>query len=175
MKKQNILLFSIILLAATCGKDNETQVVTTETFENKFFFLWNGLPLYDTTNTDLLMDVNVGLLEDFDYLGIVPKLKMKSDNYGYVTTYEFYLAIQPFKVGIQDFYTHQNQDHITMYNDLECGSYYIIQNLPSSMEVIQIDKQKQIVKGKFSYTAHNNCSDTVRVSDGYFELNYTIR
>lgn len=167
-----IISISIIL---SCTKD-EKKITTPEPlkYNNKFFFYWNGVPLYDSTDVNYQMDAGGIYFKNSDYLGAKQRLRFKSSDNVLQFAYEFYFAVQPFKLGYQDFYTHRYQPHITKLDDFKCGMYYVVPNLPSFMNVTYIDKRKNIIRGYFSFTAANKCLDTLHVTDGYFDLNYKI-
>lgn len=42
------------------------------------------------------------------------------------------------------------------------------------IKVLEIDSINYIIKGEFEFSAINECQDTIRVTDGYFDLNYTF-
>ncbi|MCF8239086.1 MAG: hypothetical protein K9I85_13070 [Saprospiraceae bacterium] len=64
----------------------------------------------------------------------------------------------------------------SIYSDLikfpGCRYYYIDTNMINIISIINIDSLNFFIEGTFEFTAISKCQDTVRITDGYFDVEY---
>ncbi|MBK7344920.1 MAG: hypothetical protein IPJ06_18580 [Saprospiraceae bacterium] len=64
----------------------------------------------------------------------------------------------------------------SVYSDLNnksgCFSYFIDTSFTRTVSIIKVDSLDYIISGTFEFTAVNQCFDTVKITDGYFDLKY---
>jgi hypothetical protein len=59
------------------------------------------------------------------------------------------------------------------FNKDGCGEHKINLERPSYFIISDNDKSKRILKGKFVFQSYSNsCKDTVKVTDGFFDIKY---
>jgi hypothetical protein len=67
-------------------------------------------------------------------------------------------------------------DKSIVFSDLNnpsgCFSYTIDSTLSRIFTLIEVDTIEFTIMGTFEFTAFNNCQDTVRITDGYFNVEY---
>lgn len=56
-----------------------------------------------------------------------------------------------------------------------CGFYDLDTTSVRNLTILEVDTVKFLIKGTFEFTAidhYGDCNDTVRITDGYFDVNY---
>ncbi len=53
-----------------------------------------------------------------------------------------------------------------------CLKYYSNWETESQIEILKLDKSERIVAGLFEYTVHNDCGDTIQITEGRFDMKY---
>ena len=64
------------------------------------------------------------------------------------------------------------QDYTDYNNKSGCLTYSIDSSYNRRLTILSIDTINFIVEGTFEFTAISECQDTVRITDGYFEIEY---
>ena len=54
----------------------------------------------------------------------------------------------------------------------QCAAYQLDEATPNYVEIIHLDLQKNIASGKFEMTVFNQCGDTLKFTDGRFDVVY---
>lgn len=75
------------------------------------------------------------------------------------------------KIGLNEI-TYKSSVFSDLNNPSGCSSYIIDTSFYRSISIIEVDSLDYIISGTFEFTAVNSCSDTVKITDGYFDVNY---
>ncbi len=171
MKKQTILLFSIILLAATCGKDDIKPIdqlppATTEG-KNTFGCLINGEAwVAHIEDNPILWGDNVvdAQYDDEKYLKIVAERDINSQEID--QTLILLATVTP---NVSFF---RRSSNLADYND-NCDAFYLDTLIAQQLTITRLDIENKIISGLFGLTIiSDDCSDTIRITEGRFDLPY---
>lgn len=166
----------VILLSFSCNKEAtiDEKKEKKPSYTGKFYLEFDGKPLHDDDDKRFTWKASGTKFGD-NYLGMTPKLYFTSEDGHKKKIYHFFMAIQPVKTGKQSFYTHNRQAHMYRMDDIPCGTYYVDQRQEHQTIVTTVDENKQIVKGRFNFVAVNKCQDTIRITNGKFDIPYKQR
>lgn len=167
-------LLLMVFLVLCCQKDEVSPIELEEVYEQHFYCNLNGHPYIDTTSSNYKMKYRGYFDKEVDQLRFFTELSYLSKADRWEPSVRFWLKLDPVRLGLRNIKTHSYQDHITMLDDYWCGKYFIVTSEPHLIEMVELDEENQIVKGNFSFTARNNCQDTLIVTDGYFDIQYVL-
>ncbi len=74
-------------------------------------------------------------------------------------------------IGINEL-QYSSKDYSDYLNEAGCISYGIDTSFVKRLTILKIDTVNYTVLGTFEFTVLNQCSDTVKIEDGYFDLEY---
>ncbi len=57
-------------------------------------------------------------------------------------------------------------------NPNQCAAYQLDENKQNQVEITFLDQQKRIAAGKFEMTVYNQCGDTLKITDGRFDVKF---
>ncbi len=166
-----LLLLAILSIAAACNKDDEgsnpqqhedilrckVNGVEWEAFD----YREGTIGAQGTGATDLLYYVEEGFMS----LRAIRKLEDQSIDEG------IGIAAQAILIGNNSIFNKED-----IYKNLSnlsgCVGYNLDTLETEQIIVIEIDTINRIMVGEFEFSAINDCSDTVHITDGYFDLEY---
>ena len=175
MKKMNRLLLCLLLslLAMQCKEEkpeeevNQLDLLPTATQSGRYTFgcLVNGKAWVPRTTTDMGAFYQGGLLQ----IGAHAYLKPGEQDMKLV------LYNSPEEGTSYDLtkYSDQVVEYISYGEELPDCYYEKDSTLSGSLTITKFDAQNYIVSGKFEFTTVAEGCDTVRVTDGRFDLPYT--
>jgi Family of unknown function (DUF6252) len=76
------------------------------------------------------------------------------------------------KLGDNTIAKNDSESFYNLTNSNGCVRYYLDTSKVRRLTITKIDKVKKVISGTFEFTANNNCSDTLRFTDGRFDTKY---
>ncbi|WP_426669156.1 DUF6252 family protein [Mucilaginibacter sp. McL0603] len=177
MKTSCFVMIFFIMTVLSCKKQPVDQLSllppATQTGANTFGCLVNGFALIPHNRslvTGPLLSCGYGLSEHGYLFGITGGGKVRSGNFAAVSIQTDSLKISEGEtVPLTKFYV----------PGYACGSY--LENLPThitnddargQLMITHLDTIKQIVSGTFYFNAVNTNGDTVKITNGRFDMHY---
>ncbi len=68
-----------------------------------------------------------------------------------------------------------NDDRFVDYNIVDpnqCAAYQLDETKSNQVEITFLDQQERIAAGKFEMTVYNQCGDTLKITDGRFDVKF---
>ncbi len=66
-----------------------------------------------------------------------------------------------------------NDERFRDYNGINgCQKYELDDTKTNQVEITFLDQQKRIAAGKFEMTVYNQCGDTLKITDGRFDVKF---
>ncbi len=169
MKYLALLLITMISLATSCQKENPK---TPDNWHKDVFRCKvNGKDWIPKCVSDPLFGCNaVDCQYYFDNkgfeIGAVRRIPLDSiqESIG--------LFARPILIGNNLTIFPAENNFVNMKNKSGCRFYTINPNLSYTIMIFEIDTVKFLIKGAFEFSAINNCQDTVRITDGFFHVNF---
>ena len=171
MKKLRSLLLFLVLLAASCNKDEPENP-----YKNVVRCKINGVPWEAQCEGNIVFGCEAVdcLFFDSDTSRVL-QLYTVGGSTGKKIDLFFY---SHYKTGIDNFYSVRNGDIKFADNTYKetCRGFYI-DTLKSNMLNIKIDTTNKgdrlgTLTGNFHFTVANTCGDIVKITDGYFRTGY---
>ncbi len=172
MKNLIFLLFTATLFLATAC-DKEDDIATTSTSNNHDILRCkingeNWTPAGE--GFDVISPVELNYYSDDGDLRLIAGNSTLNSNFkGAIVFHSQNISLGENSIteNESNFYI-QNNDNIN-----ECKYYGDLSpNFDNYVFVNQIDSINYFIKGEFQFSAINDCQDTIRVTEGYFDLNY---
>ncbi len=167
-----ILVLALSVLALQC-KEDEPKVVNqldllppaTQTGEYTFGCLVNGQAWVPKTSTDMVAMYQAGIL----HIGGKAYPKVGEQNISFTTTESEAIASETFDLtNIPDSFARSNWYTI---DDVIC-LYDMEDTQEGTLTITRFDRKKFIVSGTFAFTMIKGDCDTLRVTDGRFDMHY---
>ncbi|MGN6196502.1 MAG: hypothetical protein ACTHOB_16300 [Ginsengibacter sp.] len=176
-------LFFITLTASNCKKDKRTNPVDqlpaiTETGANTFGCLVNGkvfLPKGNSLTPKLkcaYQFLNTDYSKGYFFQLSAGDLSNSNDITG-VGIYTDSLAITTGNYNLDDNKKGSAYGLYIIINSQENENLYTQSSLPGQLTITKFDEANQIVAGTFWFTTINTNGDTIKVTDGRFDMRFT--
>ncbi len=172
MKIQHSILFLILFLAATCGKDDIKPIdklppATTEG-KNTFGCLVNGEAwVAHIEDNPILFGERVvdAQYDDEDYLRIVAERDIESQNINQT----LFLHCSVIRIDSSFF---RKNCKLRDYND-HCDEFEMDTLSSYNLIINRLDTENKIISGLFNFTViAADCNDTLQITDGRFDVKY---
>ncbi len=180
MKKINIFFYLLIIVVTACNTEDPIQEPKpdelppiTMTGENTFGFLLDGevwIP-----KDDLSTNPNKNIFHTISYDAPSGGLLLLVENIDTTNLWEhkMYIIAQFFEVGDYTIPPPPHSGRVFIDNDLgTCREYLSNWDSETAITILKLDKTERIISGTFDYTAHNDCGDTIRITEGRFDYEY---
>ena len=165
-----LLLTTILFLAAACDKEDDLQCDRTSTNHDILCCKINGEDWKPGGGgPDIISPYTLEYYSDDDFLKLIAGNNSNSNFDGAIVIHSQNISLGEGKITENDsnFYI-QDDDNVNgcvYYGDLDS-------DFENYIFVTEIDSLNYFMKGEFQFTAINDCQDTIRVTEGYFDLNY---
>lgn len=168
MKYSTILLIAILSLASSCQKeDSFTPNWHTDVFRCKV----NGIEWTPNCISDPLFGCDAVDCQYYwkDTKGFeISAVNISSDK---STNESVHFFVRPANLGNSEM-IFLSREYKNWNNPSGCRFHNLDTTSNHMLTIIDIDTVKHIIKGTFEFSAINECQDTIRITDGYFHVNF---
>ena len=170
-KSHLVLLFfcSCLFLAASCNSDDEIAPFSENEPHTILHCKINGMD-WTPAGGDLFSGYpfRVQYNNNSGSLGIIASRNIESESTNQVINIDTYF----YNLDEENAIRFIGEEFTDRFNASECIYYDVDTTSTNYIKITSLDTLNFFMIGEFEFSAINDCNDTIRVTDGYFDLKY---
>ncbi len=168
MNKLTILLIALLSLASSCQKD---EPFTPDWHVDVFRCKVNGVDWKPECQSDPLFGCDA--VDCQYYWKDTKTFEISAISRSYDNSIDQSIGIASKYATIGDNFLGLSLREYKDWNKLPGCRFHDLDTTTSRrLTILEVDTLKYLIKGTFEFTAINECQDTMRITDGYFHVNY---